>query len=140
MRKWLLAALLLFASGVALIIASISNGEGEVGLFLIFPFIVIQGWIGAVGSLLLVLAIISMFIGLWTSATQFPGQAPDGTDSPTPVARPKRDYGGVVLIGPIPIVFGSDEKIAKSMLIIAVAILAAFVLVFLILSLSKMSP
>ena len=140
MRKWLLASLLLFISGVALIIASVSNGEGQVGLFLIFPFIVTQGWIGAAGSLLLFLAIFSIFIGLWTSATQDPGQAPVETNSPTPAARTKKSYGGVVLIGPIPIVFGSDEKIAKSMLMIAAAILAAFVLIVLILSLSKMSP
>jgi len=140
MRKWLLASLLLFVSGVALIIASVSNGEGQVGLFLIFPFIVTQGWTGAAGSLLLFLAIISVFIGLWTSATQYPGQAPVETGSPMPAALTKKNYGGVVLIGPIPIVFGSDEKIAKSMLIIAVAILAAFVLIFLIFSLSKMSP
>jgi uncharacterized protein (TIGR00304 family) len=140
MRKWLLASILLFISGVALIIASVSNGEGQVGLFLIFPFIVTQGWMGAAGSLLLFLAIISFFIGSWTSATQDPGQVPVETNSPTPAARTKKSFGGVVLIGPIPIVFGSDEKIAKSMLMIAVAILAAFVLIVLILSLSKMSP
>jgi uncharacterized protein (TIGR00304 family) len=138
MRKWLLASLILFVSGVVLIITSVSNGEGQVGLFLIFPFIVTQGWIGAVGSLLLFLAIISVFIGFWTSATQDSGQPSVETSSPTPATRTKKNYGGVVLIGPIPIVFGSDEKIAKSMLIIAVAILAAFVLIFLILSLSKL--
>jgi uncharacterized protein (TIGR00304 family) len=140
MRKWLLVSLLLFVSGVALIIVSVSNGEGQMGLFLIFPFIITQGWIGAVGSLLLFLAVISVFIGFWTSATQDPGQTPVEMSSPTPAARTKKNYGGVVLIGPIPIVFGSDEKIAKSMLIIAAAILAAFVLIFLILSLSKVSP
>jgi uncharacterized protein (TIGR00304 family) len=140
MRRYLLVSLLLFVSGIALIIASVSNGEGQVGLFLIFPFIVTQGWIGAAGSLLIFLAIISMFIGFWTSATQDSGQAPVEASSSTPATRTKKNFGGVVLIGPIPIVFGSDEKIAKSMLIIAMAILAAFVLIFLVLSLSKMSP
>ena len=139
MRKWLLASLFLFVSGVALITASVSNGEGQVGLFLIFPFIVTQGWIGAVGSLLFALAIISLFIGFWISDTQDTRQAPAETGSSMPAARTKKSFGGVVLIGPIPIVFGSDEKIAKSMLMIAAAILAAFVLIFLILSLSKMS-
>ena len=140
MRKWLLVSLFLFVSGVALIFASVSNGEGQVGLFLIFPFIVTQGWMGAAGSLLIFLAIIGVFIGFWTSATQDPGQAPIETGAAVPATRTKKNYGGVVLIGPIPIVFGSDEKIAKSMLIIAAAILAAFVLIALILSLSKMSP
>lgn len=140
MRKWLLASLLLFVSGVALITASVSNGEGQVGLFLIFPFIVTQGWMGAAGSLLLFLAIISIFIGFWASETQDAGQALAETGSSMPAAQTKKRFGGVVLIGPIPIVFGSDEKIAKSMLIIAAAILAAFVLIFLILSLTRMSP
>lgn len=140
MRKWLLASLSLFALGVALIIASVSNGEGQVGLFLIFPFIVTQGWMGVAGSLLIFLAIISVFIGIWTSATQNQDQVPFEKNSPTPAVQTKKNYGGVMLIGPIPIVFGSDEKVAKSMLIIAAAILAVFVLVFLILSISKMSP
>ena len=137
MRKWLLVSLILFVAGVALIIASVSNGEGQVGLFLIFPFIVTQGWIGALGSLLIFLAIISVFVGFWGSARRDLTQTSETISSP--VGQTKKKYGGVVLIGPIPIVFGSDEKIAKSMLIIALAILAAFVLIFLILSLTRIS-
>jgi len=38
----------------------------------------------------------------------------------------KTEYGGVIFIGPIPIVFGSNKKIAKTMLIIGVIIFVLF--------------
>ena len=34
----------------------------------------------------------------------------------------KTEYGGVIFIGPIPIVFGSNKKITKTMLIIGIVI------------------
>ena len=44
----------------------------------------------------------------------------------------KSEYGGVIFIGPIPIVFGSNKDIAKAMLIIAFVILLFFIILFLI--------
>jgi uncharacterized protein (TIGR00304 family) len=53
---------------------------------------------------------------------------------PSPAGPPAR-YGGVIMLGPIPIVFGSDARIAKWMMILGL-ILAGFVVAsFLILSL-----
>ncbi|QIW25023.1 DUF131 domain-containing protein [Sulfolobus sp. S-194] len=34
----------------------------------------------------------------------------------------RSEYGGVIFIGPIPIVFGSNKKIAKTMLILGIII------------------
>ena len=44
----------------------------------------------------------------------------------------KSEYGGVIFIGPIPIVFGSNKDIAKAMLVIAFVILLFFIILFLI--------
>lgn len=40
----------------------------------------------------------------------------------------KTEFGGVIFIGPIPIVFGSNKKIAKIMLIIGIIIFVVFLL------------
>ncbi|NYR14960.1 DUF131 domain-containing protein [Pyrobaculum arsenaticum] len=42
------------------------------------------------------------------------------------------EAGGVVLIGPVPIVFGTSERIARLMLILAVALAAMALLLFLL--------
>ena len=44
----------------------------------------------------------------------------------------KTEYGGVIFIGPIPIVFGSNKKIAKTMLIIGIVIFAILMVLTLI--------
>jgi len=44
----------------------------------------------------------------------------------------KTEYGGVIFIGPIPIVFGSNKKIAKTMLIIGIVIFAILMILTLI--------
>ena len=41
--------------------------------------------------------------------------------------------GGVILIGPFPIVFGSDAKTAKSMIYLALALIVAFTILTFIL-------
>ena len=40
----------------------------------------------------------------------------------------KTEYGGVIFIGPIPIVFGSNKKIAKTMLIVGIVIFVILLL------------
>ena len=44
----------------------------------------------------------------------------------------KTEYGGVIFIGPIPIVFGSNKKIAKTMLIIGIVIFVVLMILTLI--------
>jgi len=44
----------------------------------------------------------------------------------------KTEYGGVIFIGPIPIVFGSNKKIAKTMLVIGIVIFAILMILTLI--------
>ncbi|BFH72638.1 DUF131 domain-containing protein [Sulfurisphaera javensis] len=44
----------------------------------------------------------------------------------------RTEYGGVIFIGPIPIVFGSSKKIARVMLIIGVIIFVLFLIFTLI--------
>ena len=134
MRKLTVASIALFVAGAASIAASIISGEGQVGLFLIFPFVFLQGGIGAVGILLVILGVFCLLIGISTSATDIPESTAGEPGSAAPKGGAKKNFGGVVLIGPFPIIFGSDAKMANIMLMIAVAIVITFVLVFLIMS------
>jgi uncharacterized protein (TIGR00304 family) len=45
----------------------------------------------------------------------------------------KTQYGGVVLVGPLPIAFGSDRKIAVIMLVLGIAMAIALISVLLML-------
>ena len=135
--RWLGFALL--AIGGGLIAASIATAEGQLILILFIPVFVGSGPLGLFG-------ILAVFIGLflamasygWSSATlrQEPeGMEPVAPPGPLPTAPPRtatRKFGGVVMIGPIPIVFGSDERIAKWMIVLGFVLLALTVIVWLL--------
>lgn len=47
-------------------------------------------------------------------------------------SKPKVQAGGVIFLGPIPIVFGSSKKIGRTMLLVAVVITMVLVVLFLL--------
>jgi uncharacterized protein (TIGR00304 family) len=57
----------------------------------------------------------------------------DATETHGEAPRKKTSYGGVVLIGPVPVAFGSDVKIARIMLVIGVILAIAFIVALLLL-------
>jgi len=140
MRIWLPISMILIVIGIALIIGSVLTEEGEVGLLLIFPFIVAHGWMGAVGGLMIFFSIICMFVNFWTSPSRPEETVPTGPLRPSEETQDRKRVGGVVLIGPIPIAFGSDERMTRTMLMIGIAVLALFVAIFLIITLTRVSP
>src|SRR5438093_4628954 len=115
--RWLrLAGLLLFGLGAALIAGSVATGEGRLFLLLIFPVFTSSGALGLLG-------IVATFVGLfltmlprpWTGAATVPVPPLAGGAPATPNAAPPPRFGGVVMLGPIPLVFGSDPAMAKWM-------------------------
>lgn len=132
MRRWWLVSIALLAASVAVLGASVATGDGEVGFFLIFPFIVAWGPLAMVGAALLLLSLLWIFIGIWRASevatTGSGGPAASGEQA----GREKR-FGGVILIGPIPIAFGSDKGMAKSMLLLGVVLFVVLLIAFLIL-------
>jgi len=116
-----------FVSGIACIAVAVVGGEADVRLFLIFPVFSGSSWPFIVGTLLIVL---SFFVGFATIA--FGGTVADrlqpGSVEPRPPATSQRKttYGGVVLIGPIPIAFASSRNMAIFMLMIGIALAMVF--------------
>jgi len=124
----------LFAAGVACIAASVLTGEAEVSLFLIFPVFSGSSGLFLLGTLTIILSFIAGFMLLTIGQIEIAGGnfgVPGGKASQEG-GKSERKYGGVVLIGPVPIAFGSDKKIALAMLVIgivlAIAALVALVL------------
>jgi len=118
MRK-LAFSLIIF--GIALIVVGVIRG-GQAGFFLIFPFVVTSDPIAAIGFILVFIGFFILFL------SPFYGEIlAEITHTPEELdVERKKEYGGVILIGPFPIAFGSSEKIAKIMLIFGIVIFAIF--------------
>lgn len=132
--RWL--ALAAFAGGLILLGYSVATGESQVHLVLIFPVVTGGGALGLLGIALVFLAMLAGFLSFArlpldpTSGAES-ATTPEPTQSP---AAPRSKFGGVVFLGPIPIVFGSSPAVSKLMLALAVAmtiLLLAFFFLFL---------
>ncbi|WP_338603795.1 TIGR00304 family protein [Sulfolobus tengchongensis] len=76
-----------------------------------------------VGFILIFIGIIVLFIGMIREASKSSNQQED---------KQKTQVGGVIFIGPIPIVFGSSKNIAKWMLIVAIVLFVLLVIFYFI--------
>lgn len=137
MRVLSLLTLLLLIVGVALLFHGFRIGEGEVYLFLIFPVFVSRGPASLAGSLLILVGIFVGFLSLGgplssrlqaIPTTQTPGDTIAGPPAKT---AGRRKFGGVVLLGPVPIVFGSEVRITTAVLIMGSVLTVTLLLLFL---------
>jgi uncharacterized protein (TIGR00304 family) len=116
-----------FVSGIACIAAAVAGGEADVRLFLIFPVFSGSSWSFILGALLIVLSFFVGFAMIAIGGTEPDQSQPRGIEPrSTATAQRKTSYGGVVLIGPIPIAFASNKKLAIFMLIIGIALAIVF--------------
>ena len=108
---------LLFLGGVACLILGVVTGEGEAGIFIIFPFVVGTGWLMVLGVILIFSSIVAvMFTALSSQETV---RMPPGHQNER---RTDTKAGGLILIGPVPIVISSDRTLALVLLIVGVAV------------------
>ena len=123
-RMWI--PLWVFLAGVACIVVAAATGEAEVQLFIIFPLISGTSWLFILGIVLIVASFILGFVlaASAISEEQPPAQGPSPHGPAEGRTTRSSRYGGVVLIGPVPIVFGSDRTMALIMLVLAVVVIA----------------
>jgi uncharacterized protein (TIGR00304 family) len=122
MRWYSLLSIILFIIGIFFFLVGFLYREVEVGIFLIFPFIIGTGIYVLVGFFLI-------FFAVFVSMLGFGGHIRDTNES----GIDKNQYsiskktsvkgGGIILIGPIPIVFGSNWKITVLLMILAIIII-----------------
>jgi uncharacterized protein (TIGR00304 family) len=140
----------MFILAGALIGLAVQSGEAEVGIFLIFPFIVGGGVLMGLGMLFVIIGLVLLVLGMVRRLTLVPMDEMFEDDAPRKASSRRRTRGdqpvkakgvlggmkggGVVFIGPIPIVFGSGVKVTKGMLWLAIVLVLALCLLFFALS------
>ncbi len=123
---------LMFVTGLVIMGIAVASGEGEVSLVLIFPVFSGSSAMFMLGTALIVLGFMTGFFMMVRNqmdtirAGDYPAE--DGISRPA-----ETKYGGVVMIGPIPIAFGSDKKTAFAMFVIGVILAVCCLLAILIL-------
>jgi uncharacterized membrane protein len=128
MNKLKLAALALIALGVAVLAIGAASGDGELIILLFIPVYRGTGPYALGGGLLIFLGIIVGLIYFFKRYAPAPyegapgkSQSPSGGQGPAGAGRPKT--GGVVFLGPIPIVWGSDAKTTLYTIIIGIIVI-----------------
>ena len=129
-KKNIIPVIILLA-GIFLVIFSVIEGEANIALLFIVPIIYGAGVYLAIGILLIFLSFIMFFLFLGHTGIERRKTKKGRTKT-----QKDSSYGGVIFIGPIPIIFGKDKSIAKTMmylgLLIALILAAIYVAVFLI--------
>ncbi len=130
MRPLRILGLLLALLGLCLIGFGIFTGELQVALFIIFPLVYGQGLLGAAGIFLIFLGFVVFFLSF--SVETAPSRKEASGDESPPAEREKSRFGGVVFIGPIPIVFGSGKELLRNRWFLASIVAIAAIMLILI--------
>jgi uncharacterized membrane protein len=132
--------LLMFVLGIVLLAVSVLDGTGEVHWVLFVPVFTATSIFAFIGTILI---IVSIFLFIYIFLRDFtvpydedvregrPGKgAPpsSGTGSPQGGQGPGRKFGGVVLVGPIPVIFGSDARTTKIVIVLAIILMIVAIL------------
>ncbi|MEM2899984.1 MAG: DUF131 domain-containing protein [Thermoplasmata archaeon] len=130
-KKLLFVSLSLLTAGLIMLIVASIRGEISIALIVIFPVIFGSGLFAFFGMLSIIAGIFLLFINFAIGRIPFEKPEKEVIYDTSEHAK----GGGLILIGPIPIVFGSDAKVTKTMLILAIVltIISAFLFLGLIL-------
>jgi len=128
-KKDIISVIVLLA-GISLVIFSIMEGEAKIGLLFIVPILYGTGVYLALGVLLIFSSFMMFFLFLGHPSVERSEIKREETTT-----HEGSSYGGVIFIGPIPIIFGKDKSVAKKMmylgLLIALILAAIYVAVVL---------
>ena len=119
-------SLLFFICGIAFFVIGILEGTIEGGIFIIFPFLIGSGIYALFGIIFFFFSFLFYMVGLYSNTEEFINLQ---------FGKNKKDIksvkgGGVILIGPIPIIFGSNWKIAIVMMVLALLLIIVSFLLF----------
>jgi uncharacterized membrane protein len=121
-QRWALVPAALLGAGVVLVALSLRQGGAQIAIIVVVPVLFGRSLEFAAGVLLLV-------SGLFCLPLAFePAEEAEGPTLPGTAPGPSGGAGGLVLIGPVPIFFGSWRAVSTRTRVIA-AIVGGVVLV-----------
>jgi uncharacterized protein (TIGR00304 family) len=116
-------------AGLGTLALAVTREEADLYLILIVPVVVGTGPLALLGVLLVFVGFFLTFL-LWNAGTA-PSFEPPVTVPGVPTTEepastpPARRWGGVVFLGPFPIVFGSDPQMSRLMLLLGAVLFIA---------------
>lgn len=105
-------------TGLLTLALAVSRGEAELFLILVIPAVVGTGPLAFLGILLVFAGFFLTFFLRPVGVESLPPPVPEELPGDTPAATGWRRWGGVVFLGPIPLVFGSDPQMTRTMLVL----------------------
>ena len=132
MRTRLWIPIAMFVAGMALVATAVATGEADVSLVIVFPVFSGSSLVFLLATMLVISSFIVGFVLMAMDHDRTEERIQTGSEGARGSAPgSKMQYGGVVLLGPIPIAFGSNKRVALIMLAVGV-VLAIVVLVVLL--------
>jgi uncharacterized protein (TIGR00304 family) len=111
-------------AGVLTMAIAVAQRQATVYLVLFIPVIVGTGPLGFLGIILVFAGFLLTFL-LWPARfAEDPGNR-DALPTSREGAAPTRRWGGVLFLGPIPVIFGSDPRITRTMLLVGIVLFLA---------------
>ncbi|HVL47455.1 MAG TPA: DUF131 domain-containing protein [Candidatus Thermoplasmatota archaeon] len=131
MRRSSLVALALALAGFAALAKGVLDGDVRVTLLLVVPVVHGEGPWAFAGMLLLMAAFVAFAFSRVAASPAPEDRAPPTDLRPGESPREARGTkgGGVVLLGPIPIVFGNDPRLLLRLVLATLALVVAVALV-----------
>ncbi len=127
-------------SGISLVVLSlffiflgILNRTINFGILVVFPFMYGYGIYAAIAFLLLFSGILLFFMSFFFDFQKYENYEIENKNPDIENGK-KIEYGGIILIGPIPIVFGNNERNVKILVILGI-VLMIIILIIMLLSL-----
>jgi len=118
----------LFVIGLATTAWSVYSGLIGLYLVVIVPVLTSESAFGALPLLAVFAGIVLMAFGPTFGEGQLNDQAEGGPKAENRATRDRTKIGGVVLIGPIPILFGSDRRMTLIAAAVVITMLALLIL------------
>jgi len=121
MNKFHFLSLVCFIIGIVFFILGFLQGDVQTGIFVVFPFLVGSGIYAFAGVIFIFIAALFFIFGFSTRIES--DELSLDQENSQPIKKTSVKGGGVVLIGPIPIIFGSNWKIAVFLIILAIILI-----------------
>jgi uncharacterized protein (TIGR00304 family) len=105
--------------GLLTLALAVSRGEATFYLIVFIPAVVGTGPLAFLGILLVFVGFFLTFLLRPIGAVPLPPTVPEEVLPGPPADAPRtRRWGGMVFLGPIPLVFGSDPQMTRTMLVL----------------------